>query len=182
MTLHSPVSHFISHTNGKQKAGLWGNSYADGKRRGHWTQQYKTDSIYCLVQGKDRVAEYIRNGQLAEMEVFVFFISKMTLLVRIVGGSKLTPYDSNCSESVCVCVFVLVCMLVCAKHSGVCVSGHQTELQGLRQGTVARWIRSELQRANVKEEILPSTLLPLEQDTPLHRHQHADKIDIDKYE
>lgn len=131
-------------------------------------QQYKTDSIYCLVQGKDRAAEHIRNGQHAEMEVFVFFIYKMTLLVRIVGGSKLTPYDSNCSNSVCVCVFVRVCMLVCVGCSGVCVSGHQTELPGLQQGTASRWIRSELQRANVKEEILPSTLLPLHQDRPLH--------------
>lgn len=92
----------------------------------------------------------------------------MTLLVRIVGGSKLTPYDSNCSESVCVCVLVRVCVLVCVECTSVCVSGHQTELQGLRQGTVARWISSELQRADVKEEILPSTLLPLEQDRPLH--------------
>lgn len=92
----------------------------------------------------------------------------MTLLVRIVGGSKLTPYDSNCSESVCVCVFVQVCVLVCLECSGVCVSGHQTELQGLRQGTAARWISSELQRADVKEEILPSMLLPLERDRVLH--------------
>lgn len=84
----------------------------------------------------------------------------MTLLVRIVGGGELAPYDSNCRESVCVCEPALVC-------SGVCVSGHQTELQGLRQGTAARWLRSELQRADVKEEILPSTLLLLSQDGPL---------------
>lgn len=131
-------------------------------------QRQKPDSIYCLVQGKDTVAEYIRNGQLAEMEVFVFFICKMTLLVRIVGGSKLTPYDSNCSKSVCVCVFVRARVLVCVECSGVCVSGHQTELQGLQRGTAGRWMRSELQRANVKEEILPSALLPLHQDRPLH--------------
>lgn len=51
------------------------------------------------------------NLQLAEMEIFVFFIYQMTLLVRIVGGSKLTPYDSNCSKSVCVCVFALACIV-----------------------------------------------------------------------
>lgn len=38
------------------------------------------------------------------MEVFVFFIYKMTLSGSIVGGSKLTPYDSNCSECVCACM------------------------------------------------------------------------------
>lgn len=93
----------------------------------------------------------------------------MTLLVRIVGGGKLTPYDSNCSEfCMCVRVCASVHARVCVECTGVCVSGHQTELQGLRQGTAARWISSELQRADVKEEILPSTLLPLEQDRPLH--------------
>lgn len=101
------------------------------------------------------------NLHLAEMEVFVFFIYQMTLLVRIVGGSKLTPYDSNCSKSVCVCVFVLVCMFVCAECSGVCVSGHQTELQGLQQGTAARWISSEFhegkcQRGDIIVHITPT--------------------------
>lgn len=52
------------------------------------------------------------------MEVFVFFIYKMTLLGRIVGGSKLTPYDSNCSESVCVHVYV-------CSSGGFCVHGER---------------------------------------------------------
>lgn len=95
------------------------------------------------------------------MEVFVFFIYQMTLLVRIVGGSKLAPYDSNCSISVYVCVLVLACVLVCAARSGVCVSGHQTALQGLRRGTAARWIRSKLhegkcQRGDIIVYITPT--------------------------
>lgn len=82
---------------------------------------------------------------------FVFFIYKMTLLVRIVGGSKLTPYDSNCSESLCV--------LVCAECSGVCVSVHQTELQGLRHcGEVdeVRIAEGRCQRGDITLHITPT--------------------------
>ena len=53
------------------------------------------------------------------MKVSVVFIYKMTLLVRIVGGGKLTPYDSNCVEAMCACA-LRVC--VCARpgvHAGV---------------------------------------------------------------
>lgn len=87
------------------------------------------------------------------LQKFVFFIYKMTLLVRIVGGSKLTPYDSNCSESVSVCVSV------CAEQSGVCVSGHQTELQGLRHcGEVdkVRIAEGRCQRGDITLHITPT--------------------------
>lgn len=43
------------------------------------------------------------------MEVFVFFIYQLTSLVRAVGGGKLTPYESNCSE-----ISIRVCVRVCA--------------------------------------------------------------------
>lgn len=115
MTLHLAALHLIMHISGKQmgnKMLLWWitlKKYQLCRRKEmnmQWIQQYKTDYIRCLAQGKGRVAEYIWNRQLAEMEVFVFFIYKMTLLVRIVGGSKLSPYDSNWSKSLCVWVFV----------------------------------------------------------------------------
>lgn len=67
---------------------------------------------HCEYNSIKRIGWEKRQGcgvhLLAEMKVFVFFIYKMTLLVRTVGGSKLAPYDSNCSKSLCVCVSVRV--------------------------------------------------------------------------
>lgn len=69
-------------------------------------------------------------------------------MVRFVGGTKLTPYDSNCSKS----VYAHLCLFVCAERSGVCVSGHQTKLQGLQQGTAVRQIRSELHEGKCQRD------------------------------
>lgn len=106
-----------------------------------------------------------KNRQLAVLEAFAFFIYAMTLLGKIVGGSEFTPYDSNCGDSLC--ASVRVGMLFCTESTCVCVSGHQTELQGLQQGTAAGKISTENQRACVKKKVLPSPLLPLEQDRSL---------------
>lgn len=43
----------------------------------------------------------------------------MTLLGSIVGGSKLTPYDSNCCDSLSVCV--CPCMYACAHGVQSCL-------------------------------------------------------------
>lgn len=99
--------------------------------------------------------------QLAEMEVFVFFICKMTLLVRTVGGSKLAPYDSNCSKSVCVCVCVPACVLVCAECSGVCVSGKSDGATGPTAGSCGevdevRFAEGKCQRGDITVHITPT--------------------------
>lgn len=78
--------------NWDKRGGFGRNSdRADGRRRGP-------------PETPARCGAHLKNRQLAEMEVFVFFIQQMTLLVRAVGGGKLTPYESNCWKSLRVCV------------------------------------------------------------------------------
>lgn len=115
--------------------------------------EYSIKQIKCTVWFKEKTGLWsaFEMFNLQKCKYLFFFIYKMTLLVRIVGGSKLTPYDSNCSESVCV--------RVCAESSGVCVSGHQTELQGLRHcGEVdkVRIAEGRCQRGDITLHITPT--------------------------
>lgn len=138
------------------------------EKRWGYCEYHTANQIQFTVWFKEKTGleSTLEYWQLAEMEVFVSFIYKMTLLVRIVGGSKLTPYDSNCSESECVCA--RVCARVHARWALWCLRERTSDgASGLRQGTAERWMRSEMQRANVKEEILLPTLLPLDQERPL---------------
>lgn len=143
------------------RLGLWrNNNYGGGKTPGYCKYNH---IIYCLVQGKERLESTFETGFLQKWKYL--FSSSTKWPYWVVSWEAVSSHHMTL---IAVSVFVRVWMLMCAERSRVCVSGHQTELQGLRQETAARWISSELHRAYVKEEILPPTLLPLKQDRPLH--------------
>lgn len=84
---------------------LKSNSFAKKEKKDHRNARAQNGLDQLLEKKGDyRAAKQIQNRHLAVLDVFVCFIYKMTLLGKIVGGSKLTPYDSNCSKSLCVCV------------------------------------------------------------------------------